>query len=56
MKSKTLSSPAARAAIGVASLPRGSAVEVDAIMYLGSSEEALAPLTAAEAVPQGSTK
>jgi reactive intermediate/imine deaminase len=25
----------ARAAIGVASLPRGSAVEIDAIMYLG---------------------
>jgi enamine deaminase RidA (YjgF/YER057c/UK114 family) len=46
----------ARAAIGVASLPRGSAVEVDAIMFLGSREEALAPLAAAEAVPQGSTK
>ena len=25
----------ARAAIGVASLPRGSAVEIDAVMYLG---------------------
>jgi len=46
----------ARAAIGVASLPRGCTVEVDAIMFLGSREEALAPLAAAEAVPQGSTK
>ena len=47
----------ARAAIGVASLPRGCTVEVDAIMYLGKHEEALAPLAAAaEAVPQGSTK
>ena len=40
----------ARAAVGVASLPRGSEVEVDAIMYLGSREEALAPAAAAQAV------
>src|SRR2546421_10023143 len=46
----------ARAAVGVASLPRGAQVEVDAVMYLGSKEEALAPLTAAEAVPQRTTK
>jgi reactive intermediate/imine deaminase len=39
----------ARAAIGVASLPRGAAVEVDAIMYLGPREEALAPSAAASA-------
>jgi reactive intermediate/imine deaminase len=39
----------ARAAIGVASLPRGCAVEIDAIMYLGSREEALAPAAAAQA-------
>src|SRR5438477_12140915 len=42
----------ARAAVGVASLPRGCQVEIDAIMYLGSHEEALAPLAASEAVPQ----
>jgi reactive intermediate/imine deaminase len=36
----------ARAAIGVASLPRGAEVEVDAIMYLGPREEALAPAAA----------
>jgi len=41
----------ARAAIGVASLPRGCQVEIDAIMYLGKKEGALAPLTAAAAVP-----
>jgi reactive intermediate/imine deaminase len=46
----------ARAAVGVASLPRGSQVEIDAVMYLGSREEALAPLAAAEAVPLGTTK
>ena len=46
----------ARAAIGVASLPRGCQVEIDAIMYLGKREEALAPLAASEAVPQGTTK
>ena len=46
----------ARAAVGVASLPRGSQVEIDAIMFLGSREEALAPLTAAEAVPLGTKK
>lgn len=40
----------ARAAIGVASLPRGSTVEVDAIMYLGSREESLAPAAAEQAV------
>jgi reactive intermediate/imine deaminase len=39
----------ARAAIGVASLPRGCAVEIDAIMYLGSREEALAPAAVAQA-------
>jgi reactive intermediate/imine deaminase len=39
----------ARAAIGVASLPRGSAVEVDAIMYLGPRDDALAPAAAASA-------
>jgi reactive intermediate/imine deaminase len=39
----------ARAAIGVASLPRGCGVEIDAIMYLGSREEALAPAAAAQA-------
>ena len=39
----------ARAAIGVASLPRGAAVEIDAIMYLGGREEALAPSISAEA-------
>ena len=39
----------ARAAIGVASLPRGTQVEIDAIMYLGSREEALAPAAAAQA-------
>jgi hypothetical protein len=39
----------ARAAIGVASLPRGCQVEIDAIMYLGGREEALAPSTAAAA-------
>ena len=39
----------ARAAIGVGSLPRGAEVEVDAIMYLGSREEALAPAAAAQA-------
>ena len=39
----------ARAAVGVASLPRGCQVEIDAIMYLGSAEEALAPAAAVEA-------
>ena len=39
----------ARAAVGVASLPRGCDVEIDAIMYLGSREEALAPAAAAQA-------
>lgn len=41
----------ARAAVGVASLPRGAQVEIDAIMYLGSREESAAPLAAAAAVP-----
>ena len=40
----------ARAAVGVASLPKGCDVEIDAIMYLGSREEALAPAAAAQAV------
>jgi reactive intermediate/imine deaminase len=39
----------ARAAIGVASLPRGAAVEIDGIMYLGDREEATAPTAAASA-------
>ena len=39
----------ARAAVGVASLPRGSAVEIDCILFLGSREEALAPAAAAGA-------
>jgi reactive intermediate/imine deaminase len=39
----------ARAAVGVASLPRGAGVEVDAIMYLGSRGEALAPAAAEQA-------
>ena len=39
----------ARAAIGVAALPRGCAVEIDAIMYLGAREESLAPAAAAAA-------
>ena len=39
----------ARAAVGVAALPRGSQVEIDAIMYLGGREEALAPSAAVEA-------
>ena len=37
----------ARAAIGVASLPRGSQVEIDGVMYLGEREESLAPVQAA---------
>ena len=39
----------ARAAVGVASLPRGAVVEVDCVMYLGSREEHLAPAAAATA-------
>jgi reactive intermediate/imine deaminase len=39
----------ARAAIGVASLPRGSLVEIDGIMYLGDREEAAVPAQAASA-------
>jgi reactive intermediate/imine deaminase len=39
----------ARAAVGVASLPRGAAVEIDAIMYLGSREEHGSSLAAAAA-------
>ena len=37
----------ARAAIGVASLPRGSQVEIDAVMYLGAREESGAPVQVA---------
>ena len=37
----------ARAAIGVASLPRGSLVEIDGVMYLGDREESEAPVQAA---------
>ena len=39
----------ARAAVGVAALPRGAEVEIDAIMYLGGREDALAPSAAAAA-------
>jgi reactive intermediate/imine deaminase len=39
----------ARAALGVASLPRGAQVEIDAVMYLGPRDEALAPAAAASA-------
>ena len=39
----------ARAAVGVASLPRGCQVEIDAIMYLGGREEETAPAAAAAA-------
>ena len=39
----------ARAAVGVASLPRGAVVEVDCVMYLGAREESLAPAAAAAA-------
>jgi hypothetical protein len=35
--------------VGVASLPRGAAVEIDGIMYLGDREEAAAPTAAASA-------
>ena len=37
----------ARAAIGVASLPRGSLVEIDGVMYLGDREESASPVQAA---------
>src|SRR3981081_4087057 len=36
----------ARAAVGVASLPRGAQVEVDAVMYLGPAAEAPRPARA----------
>ncbi|HUP30285.1 MAG TPA: RidA family protein [Usitatibacter sp.] len=39
----------ARAAIGVASLPRGAQVEIDAVMYMGAREESEAPVQAAVA-------
>ena len=39
----------ARAAVGVASLPRGAVVEIDAVMYLGAREESAAPVQAASA-------
>jgi reactive intermediate/imine deaminase len=39
----------ARAAIGVASLPRGAQVEIDAVMYLGDRDEAAAPAQSAAA-------
>ncbi len=41
----------ARAAVGVASLPRGAQVEIDAIMYLGSREEHASARAASAAVP-----
>jgi reactive intermediate/imine deaminase len=40
----------ARAAIGVASLPRGSQVEIDGIMYVGPREEGGTPSAAAAAM------
>jgi reactive intermediate/imine deaminase len=44
----------ARAAVGVASLPRDAAVEVDGVMYLGPREEASVPVaTAAASVKPG---
>lgn len=43
----------ARAAIGVASLPKGAQVEVDAILFLGTREEALAPSMSAQATVKG---
>ncbi len=39
----------ARAAVGVASLPRGAAVEVDAVMHLGPRDASLAPVAGAAA-------
>ena len=45
----------ARAAVGVASLPRGAPVEIDAIMYLGSREEHAASARAASAAAPTST-
>ena len=39
----------ARAAIGVASLPRDALVEIDAVMYLGGREEASVPVASAAA-------
>ena len=39
----------ARAALGVASLPRGAQVEIDAVMYLGDREEAAVPAHSAAA-------
>ncbi len=39
----------ARAAVGVASLPRGAAVEVDGVMSLGSRDESGVPAAAAAA-------
>jgi reactive intermediate/imine deaminase len=43
----------ARAAIGVASLPRGAEVEIDGIMYLGAREEGGSPsLASAAAAPK----
>jgi reactive intermediate/imine deaminase len=39
----------ARAAVGVASLPRGTDVEIDAIMHLGANEESEVPAAAAAA-------
>ena len=47
----------ARAAVGVASLPRGAQVEIDAIMYLGSSEAHGATLAAtAASISTGTAK
>jgi reactive intermediate/imine deaminase len=44
----------ARAAVGVASLPRGADVEIDAIMYLGPREDSpTAPAAAAASVKPG---
>lgn len=41
----------ARAAVGVASLPRGAQLEIDAVMYLGSRDEQGSLHAAAAAVP-----
>ena len=46
----------ARAAVGVASLPRGAVVEVDCVMYLGAREESLAPAAATAAAAPDAAK
>lgn len=39
----------ARAAVGVASLPRGAAVEIDGVMFLGDRAESSSPVAASSA-------